>query len=132
MLRIFCVRTYLILILLLTLSPSSILSSPSLLIVSIFSPSHFSSLVSSGCVAAQSVGEPSTQMTLNTFHLAGHGGANVTLGKLQYPTFYSTNSTVLSMPHSYTRNDTELQILIGCVPCVPFLQDHYSKTLLLP
>jgi DNA-directed RNA polymerase I subunit RPA1 len=34
-----------------------------------------------GCVAAQSVGEPSTQMTLNTFHLAGHGGANVTLGK---------------------------------------------------
>ena len=33
-----------------------------------------------GCIAAQSVGEPSTQMTLNTFHLAGHGGANVTLG----------------------------------------------------
>jgi len=33
-----------------------------------------------GVVAAQSVGEPSTQMTLNTFHLAGHGGANVTLG----------------------------------------------------
>eukprot|EP00400_MALV-I_sp_L67-5_P000045 gene45-703_t len=33
-----------------------------------------------GCVAAQSMGEPSTQMTLNTFHLAGHGGANVTLG----------------------------------------------------
>ena len=33
-----------------------------------------------GPLAAQSVGEPSTQMTLNTFHLAGHGGANVTLG----------------------------------------------------
>lgn len=33
-----------------------------------------------GLVAAQSVGEPSTQMTLNTFHLAGHGAANVTLG----------------------------------------------------
>ncbi|CAM9096689.1 unnamed protein product [Phaeothamnion confervicola] len=33
-----------------------------------------------GSIAAQSVGEPSTQMTLNTFHLAGHGGANVTLG----------------------------------------------------
>lgn len=26
------------------------------------------------------MGEPSTQMTLNTFHLAGHGAANVTLG----------------------------------------------------
>ena len=35
---------------------------------------------SMGAVAAQSFGEPSTQMTLNTFHLAGHGGANVTLG----------------------------------------------------
>jgi len=33
-----------------------------------------------GIIAAQSIGEPSTQMTLNTFHLAGHGGANMTLG----------------------------------------------------
>jgi DNA-directed RNA polymerase I subunit RPA1 len=33
-----------------------------------------------GILAAQSVGEPSTQMTLNTFHLAGHGGVNMTLG----------------------------------------------------
>jgi DNA-directed RNA polymerase I subunit RPA1 len=33
-----------------------------------------------GCTGAQSIGEPSTQMTLNTFHLAGHGGANLTLG----------------------------------------------------
>ncbi|XWS53418.1 hypothetical protein CRYUN_Cryun10bG0000100 [Craigia yunnanensis] len=31
-------------------------------------------------LAAQSVGEPSTQMTLNTFHLAGRGEMNVTLG----------------------------------------------------
>jgi len=33
-----------------------------------------------GVIAAQSIGEPSTQMTLNTFHLAGHGAGNVTLG----------------------------------------------------
>ncbi|EPR79518.1 DNA-directed RNA polymerase I largest subunit [Spraguea lophii 42_110] len=33
-----------------------------------------------GIIAAQSIGEPSTQMTLNTFHLAGVGGGNVTLG----------------------------------------------------
>lgn len=33
-----------------------------------------------GVLAAQSVGEPSTQMTLNTFHMAGRGEANVTLG----------------------------------------------------
>jgi DNA-directed RNA polymerase I subunit RPA1 len=33
-----------------------------------------------GVLAAQSIGEPSTQMTLNTFHLAGFGAGNVTLG----------------------------------------------------
>ena len=33
-----------------------------------------------GIIAGQSVGEPSTQMTLNTFHLAGHSAKNVTLG----------------------------------------------------
>jgi DNA-directed RNA polymerase I subunit RPA1 len=33
-----------------------------------------------GIVAGQSIGEPSTQMTLNTFHLAGHSTKNVTLG----------------------------------------------------
>jgi DNA-directed RNA polymerase beta' subunit len=31
-------------------------------------------------IAGQSIGEPSTQMTLNTFHMAGRGEANVTLG----------------------------------------------------
>jgi len=33
-----------------------------------------------GSIGAQSIGEPATQMTLNTFHLAGFSGANVTLG----------------------------------------------------
>eukprot|EP01129_Flabellula_baltica_P009496 TRINITY_DN3888_c0_g1_i2.p1 TRINITY_DN3888_c0_g1~~TRINITY_DN3888_c0_g1_i2.p1 ORF type:complete len:1566 (+),score=370.20 TRINITY_DN3888_c0_g1_i2:27-4724(+) len=33
-----------------------------------------------GVLAGQSIGEPSTQMTLNTFHLAGRGELNVTLG----------------------------------------------------
>ncbi|KAJ9118268.1 hypothetical protein QFC22_004179 [Naganishia vaughanmartiniae] len=33
-----------------------------------------------GLLASEGIGEPSTQMTLNTFHLAGHGAANVTLG----------------------------------------------------
>ena len=43
-----------------------------------------SSLVSAGemvgVVAAQSIGEPATQMTLNTFHYAGVSAKNVTLG----------------------------------------------------
>eukprot|EP00124_Ichthyophonus_hoferi_P003248 Ihof_evm1s271 gene=Ihof_evmTU1s271 len=33
-----------------------------------------------GALAAQSIGEPATQMTLNTFHYAGVGSKNVTLG----------------------------------------------------
>ena len=33
-----------------------------------------------GALAAQSIGEPTTQMTLNTFHLAGVSDKNVTLG----------------------------------------------------
>jgi DNA-directed RNA polymerase I subunit RPA1 len=45
---------------------------------------HSNSLSSAGdavgVIAAQSIGEPSTQMTLNTFHHAGRGEANVTLG----------------------------------------------------
>lgn len=32
-----------------------------------------------GLLAAQGVGEPSTQMTLNTFHLAGFGAVSVTV-----------------------------------------------------
>ncbi|XP_026419178.1 DNA-directed RNA polymerase I subunit 1-like [Papaver somniferum] len=33
-----------------------------------------------GVLAAESVGEPSSEMTLNTFHLAGQGEMNITLG----------------------------------------------------
>ena len=33
-----------------------------------------------GSVAAQGMGEPATQMTLNTFHFAGVSAKNVTLG----------------------------------------------------
>lgn len=51
-----------------------------------------------GCVAAQSIGEPSTQMTLNTFHLAGHGGANVTLGIPRLREIIMTASKNLKTP----------------------------------
>lgn len=33
-----------------------------------------------GAITAQSLGEPSTQMTLKTFHFAGVASMNVTLG----------------------------------------------------
>merc|ERR1719223_1837442 len=50
-----------------------------------------------GCIAAQSIGEPSTQMTLNTFHLAG-SGANVTLGIPRLREIIMTASKELKTP----------------------------------
>lgn len=50
-----------------------------------------------GSIAAQSVGEPSTQMTLNTFHLAG-AGANVTLGIPRLREIIMTASRDLKTP----------------------------------
>ena len=50
-----------------------------------------------GCIAAQSIGEPSTQMTLNTFHLAG-SGANVTLGIPRLREIIMTASRELKTP----------------------------------
>lgn len=51
-----------------------------------------------GVLAAQSIGEPSTQMTLNTFHLAGHGAANVTLGIPRLREIIMTASVKMSTP----------------------------------
>jgi DNA-directed RNA polymerase I subunit RPA1 len=51
-----------------------------------------------GIVAGQSVGEPSTQMTLNTFHLAGHSAKNVTLGIPRLREIVMTASNHISTP----------------------------------
>lgn len=51
-----------------------------------------------GVVAAQSLGEPSTQMTLNTFHLAGHAAKNVTLGIPRLREILMTASTEIKTP----------------------------------
>ncbi|KAL8493682.1 hypothetical protein ACS0TY_024756 [Phlomoides rotata] len=63
---------------------------------------YLSSLAQSGepvgVIAAQSVGEPSTQMTLNTFHLAGRGESNVTLGIPRLQEILMTTSDVIKTP----------------------------------
>lgn len=51
-----------------------------------------------GSIAAQSIGEPSTQMTLNTFHLAGASKANVTLGIPRLREIIMTASKELKTP----------------------------------
>jgi len=52
-----------------------------------------------GVIAAQGMGEPSTQMTLNTFHLAGHGGANVTLGIPRLREIVQTAARKITTPY---------------------------------
>ncbi|KAB5551823.1 hypothetical protein DKX38_009134 [Salix brachista] len=51
-----------------------------------------------GVLASQSVGEPSTQMTLNTFHLAGRGEMNVTLGIPRLQEILMTASADIKTP----------------------------------
>lgn len=51
-----------------------------------------------GIIAGQSIGEPSTQMTLNTFHLAGHSQKNVTLGIPRLREIVMSASTNISTP----------------------------------
>lgn len=61
-----------------------------------------------GIVAGQSVGEPSTQMTLNTFHLAGHSTKNVTLGIPRLREIVMTASNHISTPSMTLRLNPEL------------------------
>ncbi|KAH6595364.1 hypothetical protein BASA50_005882 [Batrachochytrium salamandrivorans] len=51
-----------------------------------------------GLLAAQSIGEPSTQMTLNTFHFAGFGAKNVTLGIPRLREIIMTASSSIQTP----------------------------------
>lgn len=51
-----------------------------------------------GIIASQSIGEPSTQLTLNTFHLAGHGSVNVTLGIPRLREILMTASATMKTP----------------------------------
>ena len=51
-----------------------------------------------GIIAGQSIGEPSTQMTLNTFHLAGHAAKNVTLGIPRLKEIVMTASKAMATP----------------------------------
>ena len=65
-----------------------------------------------GLVAAQSIGEPSTQMTLNTFHFAGRGEMNVTLGIPRYAIAHAhrgrhTHAHTQAHKHMGTHTHTE-------------------------
>ncbi|KIW10643.1 hypothetical protein PV08_11607 [Exophiala spinifera] len=66
-----------------------------------------------GVVAAQSVGEPSTQMTLNTFHLAGHSAKNVTLGIPRLREIIMTASAKIMTPTMTLKPIEEMTVADG-------------------
>ncbi len=104
-----------------------------------------------GTIAAQSVGEPSTQMTLNTFHLAGHGGANVTLGiprlreiimsasrKPQTPSMTiplkssSTRGEANTLARTISGSSVSIWINVCCIACRISCLPLMERTLLVP
>ncbi|KAK4574249.1 hypothetical protein LTR86_002010 [Recurvomyces mirabilis] len=66
-----------------------------------------------GVVAGQSVGEPSTQMTLNTFHLAGHSAKNVTLGIPRLREIVMTAAKTIATPTMTLRLNEEMSVEEG-------------------
>lgn len=59
-----------------------------------------------GIIAAQSIGEPTTQLTLNTFHSAGIGAKNVTLGVPRFKELINVAKTLKSPSMYITLNAT--------------------------
>ncbi|CAI9761147.1 unnamed protein product [Fraxinus pennsylvanica] len=103
---------------------------------------YLSSLAQSGepvgVIAAQSIGEPSTQMTLNTFHLAGRGEMNVTLGIPRLQEILMTASDIiktpiLTCPFMQYRSKPDVTSLIANVKkvCIADLAESMEVELLI-
>ena len=82
-----------------------------------------------GLLAAQSVGEPSTQMTLNTFHFAGFGAKNVTLGIPRLREIIMTAAQKIKTPTmSIPLNSSNTSLLdVGNEVAVKKICDKLSK-----
>ena len=82
-----------------------------------------------GTVAAQSIGEPTTQMTLNTFHYAGVSAKNVTLGVPRLTEIMNIAKNIKTpslevwcCTHHVPLRLLHLQgLLSACMPCPPYL-----------
>ena len=71
-----------------------------------------------GVVAAQSIGEPATQMTLNTFHFAGIASKNVTLGVPRLKEIINVSKRVrtpslMVVPRAEIAQDRDLCVALG-------------------
>ena len=82
-----------------------------------------------GTVAAQSIGEPTTQMTLNTFHYAGVSAKNVTLGVPRLTEIMNIAKNIKTpslevwycVSHGPSRMLHLQGLLPACMPCMPHL-----------
>ncbi|KAI4292943.1 DNA-directed RNA polymerase I subunit RPA1, partial [Pancytospora philotis] len=91
-----------------------------------------------GIIAAQSIGEPSTQMTLNTFHLAGVGGRNVTLGiprlrEILMIASKNIKTPVITVPFCTERHDAVVEAfrkitIADCLESVTVQEGFVQKT----
>ncbi|KAH8253394.1 hypothetical protein KR032_005263 [Drosophila birchii] len=92
-----------------------------------------------GLIAAQSIGEPSTQMTLNTFHFAGRGEMNVTLGIPRLREILMLASSNIKTPSmdipiqpGQQQQAEKLRVNLNCVTLANLLESvHISTSLAL-
>lgn len=77
-----------------------------------------------GTVAAQSIGEPTTQMTLNTFHFAGVSAKNVTLGVPRL-------TEIINLAKNIKTPSLTVGASVGCMPaCLPARQADFRTEIL--
>ncbi|XP_065583159.1 uncharacterized protein LOC136042160 [Artemia franciscana] len=82
-----------------------------------------------GVVAAHSIGEPSTQMTLNTFHLAGSSDVNITMGLprlrqlLQFGKVVQSNVNIPVSPDLSQRKIEKLQRSLLVIRMIDFVKN---------
>ena len=79
-----------------------------------------------GCIAAQSIGEPCTQMTLNTFHYAGCSSKNVTMGIPRLKELIDvsrsprTPCTTIRFLHPFTQSEMFANYMAATIPLIRF------------
>ena len=94
-----------------------------------------------GTVAAQSIGEPTTQMTLNTFHYAGVSAKNVTLGVPRLTEIMNIAKNIKTpslevwcctrhVPLRFLHLQSLPSAWVPCLPCLPSLRHGLQQSAL--
>jgi len=85
-----------------------------------------------GALAAQSLGEPATQMTLNTFHYAGVSAKNVTLGVPRLKEIINvskkprTPSLTVFLTGAAAKDAEKAKVLCTAIMCRIFIMSFFT------